>query len=75
MHLPQSTAHSANLWTPEQTSLELSVSLRTLAAWRSTGRHNLPFVKVGRLVRYRQPDVSDWLQSRLHTPSAEQRVS
>lgn len=75
MHSTQSTAYAADLWTPEQTSQELSVSTRTLATWRSTGRHNLPFVKVGRLVRYRQPDVAQWLESRLHSPSAQERAA
>jgi predicted site-specific integrase-resolvase len=72
MHSTQSTAYVADLWTPAQTSQELSVSLRTLATWRSTGRHNLPFVKVGRLVRYRQPDVAQWLESRLHLSASQE---
>ena len=35
----------------------LDVSPGTLSVWRSTGRYNLPFVKIGRKVRYRK---SDW---------------
>ncbi|HTN32266.1 MAG TPA: helix-turn-helix domain-containing protein [Pseudomonas sp.] len=65
MHTEQPAAHSADLWTPQQAAQALGVSARTLAAWRSTGRQDLPFVKVGRLVRYRALDVADWLQSRL----------
>lgn len=37
----------------------------TLATWRSTGRYALPFVKVGRLVRYRLSDLEAWIERRL----------
>lgn len=30
----------------------LGVSPRTRAVWRSTGRHSLPAIKVGRLAKY-----------------------
>lgn len=65
MHPNSTTSHTADLWTPAHTALELGVSVRTLSAWRSSGRHSLPFVKVGRLVRYRQTDVRTWLQRHL----------
>lgn len=65
MHPLSTSAHSADLWTPEHAAHELGVSPRTLAAWRCTGRHSLPYVKVGRLIRYRQQDVSLWLQRHL----------
>lgn len=57
----------ADLFTPEQVATALGVSHRTLAAWRSTRRNPLPYVKVGRLVRYRRQDVAAWLESQLHT--------
>ena len=66
MHTHRTTAQSADLMTPEHAARALSVSIRTLAAWRSIGRHALPYVKVGRLVRYRESDIADWLQSNLH---------
>ncbi|MCG7373259.1 helix-turn-helix domain-containing protein [Pseudomonas luteola] len=65
MHLNISSSN-ASLWTPKQAACELGVSVRTLATWRSTGRHTLPYAKVGRLVRYREQDVRAWLFSRLH---------
>lgn len=40
----------------------LGVAPNTLSVWRSTGRYNLPFVKVGRLVRYRLSDLDAWIQ-------------
>lgn len=64
--LPHSTTpNTAELWTPAHAAHELGVSVRTLSAWRSTGRHRLPYVKIGRLVRYRQEDVRTWLQRHL----------
>ncbi|MGV8889953.1 MAG: helix-turn-helix domain-containing protein [Pseudomonas sp.] len=42
----------------------LKVKESTLAVWRSTGRYNLPFVKVGRLVRYRVNDLAQFLVDR-----------
>ncbi|TBU71486.1 helix-turn-helix domain-containing protein [Phytopseudomonas daroniae] len=59
-------AHSPDLWTPAQAAQELGVSTRTLSAWRSSGRHALPYVKIGRLVRYRASDIADWLQANVH---------
>lgn len=49
----------------EHTAAELlDVSPGTLSVWRSTGRYNLPFLKIGRKVRYRSADLSMWLDSR-----------
>lgn len=48
----------------------LHVSTKTLAAWRSTGRYALPFLKVGAKVRYRRSDVMAWLGARLADGSA-----
>jgi len=42
----------------------LDVTPGTLSVWRSTGRYALPFLKVGRKVRYRQSDLLAWLQKR-----------
>jgi excisionase family DNA binding protein len=42
----------------------LDVSPGTLSVWRSTGRYALPFLKVGRKVRYRRSDLLAWLESR-----------
>lgn len=47
-----------------QAAAALGVSKGTLAVWRSTGRYNLPFVKCGRLVRYRVGDILDFLEAR-----------
>lgn len=51
----------ATLLTPQQASKALGVSPKTLANWRVTGTHSLPFVKVGSRVRYRSEDVRAFL--------------
>ena len=42
----------------------LDLTPGTLSVWRSTGRYALPFVKVGRKVRYRLTDLELWLAKR-----------
>lgn len=48
----------------------LDVSPGTLSVWRSTGRYNLPFLKIGRKVRYRHSDLLAWLESRTRETGA-----
>jgi predicted site-specific integrase-resolvase len=42
-----------NLLTPLEVSNILGISVETLSVWRATNRYPLPYVKAGRLVRYR----------------------
>jgi excisionase family DNA binding protein len=48
----------------QETAEILGISKSALEAWRTTGRYQLPFIKVGRNVRYRRSDVLQWLDSR-----------
>ncbi|MGE4053099.1 MAG: helix-turn-helix domain-containing protein [Piscinibacter sp.] len=50
------------LLTPRQAADLLQVPTSTLAVWRSTGRVQLPYLKLGRHVRYRRDDVERWLR-------------
>lgn len=43
----------------------LGVKPSTLTTWRSTRRYSLPYVRVGRLIRYRRADLDAWLERRL----------
>ena len=50
----------------------LGVKVITLAVWKSSKRHNIPVVKVGRLVRYRIGDLLDFIEKRtINEPTAE----
>jgi excisionase family DNA binding protein len=42
----------------------LGIKGGTLAIWRCTGRYGLPFVRVGRRVKYRRADLDRFLDSR-----------
>ncbi|MDZ4145690.1 MAG: helix-turn-helix domain-containing protein [Burkholderiales bacterium] len=42
----------------------LGVKPTTLQIWRCTKRYPLPYIKVGRLVRYRQSDLEAFLNLR-----------
>ena len=63
------------LLTPEQAAEELGLSVKTLATWRSTGRHALPYIRVGARIRYRRADLDAWLASRQRTSTAAQGVA
>lgn len=55
----------SNLLTREQAAQYLGVTSRTLAVWACTKRYNLPFVKVGRLAKYRKSDLDAFIASRV----------
>lgn len=48
----------------DQAAAYLGVTPRTLEVWRCTKRYKIPFIKVGRLVRYRQSSLDAFLSSR-----------
>jgi excisionase family DNA binding protein len=52
------------LFTPEQVAEQLQISVGTLAQWRFHKRYDLPFIKVGRSIRYTQECVQEFLRSR-----------
>ena len=54
------------LLTPKTVSHILGITVGTLAVWRATNRYDLPYVKSGRLVRYREEDVEAFISSRIH---------
>jgi hypothetical protein len=61
---------SRELLDEKQAAAKLDVTPGTLSVWRSTGRYALPFVKVGRKVRYRLCDLDSWLEKRTRSSGA-----
>ena len=55
------------LFTPSEAATYIGVTENTLSVWRCVGRYAIPFIKVGRLVRYRVSDLDAWLESRTYT--------
>lgn len=45
----------------------LRVTPHTLAIWRSEKRYDLPFVRIGRFVRYRKEDLRRFIDSHMQT--------
>lgn len=62
---------ATRLLTEDQTAAILEVASGTLSVWRSTGRYNLPFLKIGRKVRYRAGDVRQFMESRVKTHTGQ----
>ena len=66
-------ASANNLLTPAQAAARLGISKRTLRDWRARARAadalgraaNLPYARVGGLVRYRPRDVERLIQNNL----------
>ncbi len=52
------------LFSPVEAAEYLGIQPNTLAVWRCTARHSLPYVKIGRRVMYRMADLETWAQSR-----------
>lgn len=51
----------SDLLNTEQAATYLGVTSRTLEVWRCTKRHAIPYIKVGRLVKYRKAELDHWL--------------
>jgi excisionase family DNA binding protein len=62
---------SSPLLTDDEVAKRLCVSVQTLSNWRCTGRNDLPFIRVGRCVRYSAEAVEKWLRDR--TEGGEQQ--
>jgi excisionase family DNA binding protein len=56
--------NQSNLLTREEAAEYLGVTSRTLAVWACVKRYNLPYVKVGRLVKYRRSDLDNFIARR-----------
>ena len=51
---------------PKSVAKNLNVTVGTLQVWRSTGRYDLPYIKIGGKVMYRISDVNQVIESRQH---------
>lgn len=60
------------LLTEQEAARYLDVAPGTLSVWRSTGRHNLPFIKIGRSVRYSVEALDAWVAARTRVDGATQ---
>lgn len=58
------SSNHKKLLTRKETADLLGVSCGTLAVWVSSKRYPLPYIKVGRLVKYDYNDVLQFLETR-----------
>lgn len=74
----QAASNVAEILRPKNTDLVdeteaaeiLDLAPGTLSVWRSTGRYGIPFIKVGRKVRYSRTALNAWLESRTRSNGA-----
>ena len=55
-----------SLFTTQEAAEYIGVSVDTLSVWRCVGRYNIPYIKVGKLVKYRKSALDTFLDSRTH---------
>lgn len=55
---------AGGLLTTEEAARHLNIKPQTLNNWRVTGRYALPFIRVGRLCRYRMADLDAFISAR-----------
>lgn len=56
------TAQLPKLLTRQQAAEFLGLAVVTLEVWASSQRYDLPYIKVGRAVRYRREDLEAFLE-------------
>jgi excisionase family DNA binding protein len=54
----------STLLSREEAAQYLGVTPNTLAVWASVKRYPLPYVKVGRLVKYKRADLDKFIENR-----------
>lgn len=62
MRIQEDKNPSKTLLTRSQAAEYLGCSEGTLAIWKCTKRYPLPYIKIGRNVRYRLSDLEEFIQ-------------
>jgi hypothetical protein len=59
------------LLSSKEAARKIKIAPQTLNSWRSSRRVEIPYIKVGRKVLYRQSDISDFLTSSTHGTASQ----
>lgn len=51
------------LFTPQEAAEYLGLSIQTLAGYRCKKSRNIPYIKMGKVIRYKKSDLDDHLES------------
>ncbi len=65
-----STLFNERLLSRNEAAEILGTTSGTLAVWASTKRYNLPFIKIGRLVKYKKSDLLDFIEKNTRTQTS-----
>ena len=57
----EKTFTNTSLCTRRQAAEDLGIKENTLAVWATTKRYSLPYVKIGRLVKYKREDLERFI--------------
>lgn len=57
----------SELLTRREAAAYLGVAEQTLAVWKCTRRYDLPYVKIGKLVKYRRVDLDEFIAKNLRS--------
>ena len=52
----------SDLLTREQAAAYLGVAVQTLAMWKWAKRYDLPFVRIGRLIKYKRSELDAFIR-------------
>jgi excisionase family DNA binding protein len=61
---PKHSQSQDELFSNDDAADYIGVAHRTLEVWRCTKRYQIPFIKVGRLVKYRKSALDAFLEAR-----------
>ena len=62
----ETTNLKTNLLSRNAAAAYLGLRPQTLAVWASTGRYDLPMVKIGRYAKYRTVDLDRFIENNVH---------
>ena len=55
------------LLTQQEAANCLGTTVGTLNVWRHLGKNTIPFVRLGRSIRYRKEDLEEWIAAHVVT--------
>lgn len=62
---PAANGPQSGLLSRQEAARYLGVTEHTLDVWASLGRYDLPYVKIGRLAKYRRVDLDQFISKRV----------
>ena len=68
---PAPSNNPNRLLTEKEVEAEYGINHRTLQAWRVRRSDGIPWVALGRAVRYRAKDVEAWLDSKIRRSTSD----